>query len=314
MNQKYSFIILLLISSLTLFFYLVIYQKKSYKQGTNKLLIVCTTSIITDAVKQVVGDHAIVVGLMGPGIDPHIYQARESDVIKLTQADIVFYNGLHLEGKMASILEHLQGSTAITVTNSIDKKKLRRAEENIYDPHVWFDVKLWIQAVEHIRDTLMNIDQPHDADYQTNAQRYTKQLDNLDQYMHKKVKELLPSQRILVTAHDAFGYFGNAYGFKVIGLQGISTNAEPGTKDINVLVEFIVGNKIPALFSESSIPQRNIQAVQHAVKARGWGVTIGSDLYSDALGPKGSEQETYIGMVRYNVDTIVNALNYHEVY
>lgn len=293
-----------------IFFLHVIVAKKNYSNHQKKLTIVATTSMLTDAVANIVGDTAQVHGLMGCGIDPHLYRARESDVHKLAAADLVVYNGLHLEGKMGQVLEGMNRFTkVINASKAIDKAQLRQVDfEELCDPHIWFDVPLWIAVVRYIQDAIMQVDPVHADIYKQNGDSYIAQLEQLHTYVQKRIDELQPHQRILVTAHDAFGYFGDAYDFKVVGLQGLSTDSDISTADIQHLADYIVQNKISTIFVESSIPQRSLVAVQHAVAAQGWQVALGDELYSDALGDEESGAETYLGMVKYNVDTIVDAI------
>lgn len=274
--------------------------------------VVATTGMITDVVKHVGGERVEVEGLMGPGVDPHLYKASEGDVTLIGGADIIFYNGLHLEAGMAKVLERIDQRLviAVAVTDNIDRAVLLSPPEfaGNYDPHVWFDVRLWQKTVEKVRDTLLELD-PGSADiYRTNADRYLLELDDLDEHVRAQVARVPAPQRVLITAHDAFNYFGRAYGFEVRGLQGISTATEAGTADVSALAEFIAEQKIPAIFIESSVPQRNVEAVQAAVRARGFDVRIGGELFSDAMGNPGTPEGTYVGMVRHNIDTIVEAL------
>ena len=285
-------------------------KREALVDSKKNLTIVATTSIIADSVRRVVGDHITVHGLMGPGVDPHLYRARESDVHKLAQADLVLYNGLHLEGKMGQVLEGMQRFTqTVPVAQSIDSTKLRAAEfATLYDPHIWFDVSLWIMVVRYIQDCVIALDPVHADMYKKNGDDYIAELEQLHAYVHKRVAEIKKEKRILITAHDAFGYFGAAYGFEVVGLQGLSTDCDISTKDIQQLADYIVRHKVPTIFVETSIPQRAIMAVQNAVHARGWDVTIGPELYSDALGDNTTSASSYVGMVKYNVDAIVDAL------
>lgn len=275
-----------------------------------RLTIVATTSIIADAVRNVVGDQMVVYGLMGPGVDPHLYRARESDVHKLAAADLVIYNGLHLEGKMGHVLEGMQRFTrTVAVAQGLDTTMLRTADfENLYDPHIWFDVALWIMVVRCIQQSVIALDPAHADLYTKNGDAYSAELEQLHAYVHRRVNEIDLQKRILITAHDAFGYFGAAYGFKVVGLQGLSTDCDISTRDIQQLADYIVAHAVPTIFVESSIPQRAIVAVQNAVRARGWNVALGAELYSDALGDVTTPAATYIGMIKYNVDAIVNSL------
>jgi len=280
--------------------------------ASRPIRVVTTIGMITDIVEQVGGERVEVKGLMGPGIDPHLYKARESDVNKLESADIVFYNGLHLEAQMGKILEQMDklGTRAVTVTQTIDRAKLFTPPQfqGNYDPHVWFDVQMWMKAVEVVRDTLAEMDPGSAGLYRDNAARYLAELEALDQYAREQIQRIPPENRVLITAHDAFNYFGHAYGVDVIGLQGISTESEASTADVQALANLIAERRIPALFVESSVPRRNVEAVQAAVRAQGFEVKIGGQLYSDAMGDPGTPEGTYIGMVRHNVDTIVQAL------
>jgi manganese/zinc/iron transport system substrate-binding protein len=275
------------------------------------LQIVTTTSMITDITKVVGGDLVQITGLMGAGIDPHLYVASEGDMELLQNAEVIFYNGLLLEAQMAEILEQLgERKTVVAVTQGVDEKQLlpwaQYADE--YDPHIWFDVTLWMQAVEAVRDTLVEVDAANAAVYQANATAYLEELTKLDAYVKEQAARLPAEQRILITAHDAFHYFGRAYGFDVRGLQGISTASEAGTADVQTLADFIVEKQIKAIFVESSVPVRNVEALQAAVQARGFQVIIGGQLFSDAMGDPGTPEGTYVGMVRHNIDTIVGAL------
>lgn len=278
----------------------------------NKLNVVATTTMLADLSKVIGGDYVSGNGLMGPGIDPHLYQASAGDVTLMQKADVVVYNGLHLEGKMGEIFENLggQGTFVISIEEGLDTSTLLMAEDepDVYDPHIWFDVSLWKEAAKIVADGLSNADADHESSYKTNLENYLKELDDTEQYIRDRVEEVPEGQRVLVTAHDAFNYFGHAYGFEVRGLQGISTDAEAGTADMSELANFIVERQIKAIFVESSVPPKTIEALQAAVKAKGFDVSIGGELYSDSLGGEGSEAESYILTVKSNIDTIVEAL------
>lgn len=272
---------------------------------------VATTGMVADAVRAVGGDHVNVVGLMGPGVDPHLYKASQGDVRRLASADVIFYNGLSLEGRMADILVRMARQTpTFAVTEYVPEELLIGAEDfdSQYDPHIWFDVTLWKLAVERVRDGLIEVDPSHADVYRENAAAYLSQLDELDAYVRERLSELSSENRVLVTAHDAFGYFGRAYDIEVVGLQGISTDTEVGLRDIQELVDFLVERQIKAVFVESSVPRRSLEAVVQGAASRGHQVVIGGELFSDALGDAGTPQGTYIGMVRHNVDTIVSSL------
>lgn len=276
-----------------------------------KLKITTTTGMIADIAKQVGGSHVEVTGLMSAGVDPHLYKASQGDIRKLDQADVIFYNGLHLEGKMVEIFENMAKKKTITaVSDPIDRSILRSGKimNTEYDPHIWFDVRLWMKATAAVRDTLVKQDQAHAEDYKKNADAYLKQLDQLHQDVTKQISMIPESNRVLVTAHDAFGYFGDAYHLKVMGLQGISTASEAGTKDVTDLRDYLVENRIKAVFIESSVPRKAIDAVIQGAREKGHEIKIGGELFSDAMGKDGTPEGTYIGMVRHNVNTIVNAL------
>ncbi len=280
-----------------------------------RLRVVATTGQLGDAVARVGGEHVNVDVLMGPGVDPHLFVASEGDVNLLQQADVIFYNGLFLEAQMADVLRQIgERKPSVAAAEGIDPALLlpwaNYSDE--YDPHVWFDVTLWQRAVETVRDTLVEVDAANADVYRANADAYLRELDELHAYVQQRAAELPEDRRVLVTAHDAFHYFGRAYGFEVRGLQGISTAAEAGTADVRALADFIAERQIPAVFIETSVPVRNIEALQAAVADRGGAVEIGGQLYSDALGAADSDGATYVGMVRHNIDTIVDALQGEE--
>jgi manganese/zinc/iron transport system substrate-binding protein len=277
----------------------------------DRFTVVATTSLIGDAVKNIVQDHATVITLMGPGVDPHAYKATQQDVKHLLNADIVFYNGMHLEGKMADILQKLSkkkpvyaAGEAITPTQQLVDPKFSIG----VDPHIWFDVCLWKQVVQHISNQLQAADPEAAIRYQENTACYLQQLDELHQETLQTIQKIPSAHRVLITAHDAFEYFGRAYGMEVRGLQGISTVSECGLKDVTDLVRFIIRRNIKAIFLETSVPERPLQAVVEGCKKRGHQVVAGGYLYSDALGQEGTPEGSYQGMVRANVQTIVNAL------
>ncbi len=276
------------------------------------LRVVATIGQIADAVRHVGGDRVETHGLMGPGVDPHLYRASESDITRLESADAVFWNGLHLEAGMSGVLERMGdlGVHSIRVTDGIDRDRLLSPPEfeGAYDPHVWFDLDLWTTVVETIRDALIAMD-PGGADvYRANAAAYIDQIEELDAYVRSRALEVEERVRVLVTAHDAFNYFANRYAIQVRGLQGISTESEASTTDVQELARFISERGIPAVFIESSVPDQGVQAVIEAAGARGHTVAIGGEIFSDAMGADGTAEGTYLGMVRHNIDTIVEAL------
>jgi len=275
--------------------------------------VVTTIGMIADLAKNIGGEMVEVTSLMGTGVDPHLYKASAGDVTLVSQADLILYNGLHLEAGISGVLERLSDqkpNQVVAVTKNIDRLKLTAPPEfaGAYDPHVWFDVTLWTNVAETIRSALVKLMPSAEAHFQTRAKKYILQLEDLHIYVKEKATQIEASKRVLVTAHDAFGYFGQAYGFEVRGLQGISTATEAGTADVRNLAQFIADRKIPAIFVESSVPRQSIEAVQAAVQARKFEVQIGGELFSDAMGNPDTKEGTYIGMVQHNIDTIFDGL------
>lgn len=294
-----------------LIFLLVLSSCKTTTKEEGKLHIVTTTNILADLVSEIGGDKIALQSLMGPGVDPHLYKASEGDVTKLFNADIIFYNGLHLEGKLADVFEKMESRKHMVAVGDFLPKDKLIASENFggsYDPHVWFDVAFFKQFATTVSDELSKADPENAAYYQENNSRYQKELDALDDELRETIASLPKEKRILVTAHDAFSYFGKTYDFQVIGLQGISTASEAGVRDVRNLSDFIIANNIKAIFIESSVPKRTIEALQAAVASKNHEVAIGGTLFSDALGDPGTEEGTYVGMFKYNVNTMVNAL------
>ena len=278
-----------------------------------KMRVVVTTNIIGDLVREVAGDHVALTTLMGPGVDPHLFRASEGDVQTMVQADLVLYNGLHLEGKMTDVFAQMNRrsvpTSALAEAAVPDSLLIPSAEyASSYDPHVWFDVALWARVARHVGDVLAARDTAHGAIYRRNAAAYARRLDSLDQYVATQARRVPDERRVLITSHDAFRYLGRAYDIEVRGLQGISTASEAGTRDVQSLTDFVTERRIPALFVESSVSPRGIEAVQKAVRARGFDVTVGGTLYGDALGDRGSPTGTYVGALRHNIDTIVEGL------
>lgn len=278
---------------------------------SDKPHIVATTGMLYDAVINIAGDKVTAEAIMGPGVDPHLYKATQGDLAKFNKADMIVYNGILLEGKMSEILKKLgRQKPTVAAAESIPKEMLLSAPgyKDAYDPHVWFDVKRWRYAVKSISHALIQLDSANREFYESNTERYFTQLDSLDQFVHNRLNEIPENQRILITAHDAFTYFGDAYGIRVEALQGISTVADFGLKDIAELIDLIIENKIKAIFVETSVSEKSINAVVTGCKEKGHNVRIGGYLYSDAMGEFGTEEGTYIGMFKKNVETMVNAL------
>ncbi len=286
------------------------------KQISAKLKIVCTTSLIADAFRNIAKDSAEVIALMGAGVDPHLYKATHGDIKKLLSADVVFYNGLHLEGKMGEILKKLaRQKPVIALGEVLAKNQLIIAEEETQtpDPHIWFDIMLWKEAVRHGSDELIRLstekfEKKSVYYFQKNAEQYILSLDSLNKKVQIELAKIPPAQRTLITSHDAFTYFGRAYRLNVKGLQGISTLSDFGLRDVSDLVNFIVKNKIRAIFVETSMSEQSIKAVIKGCEAQGHQVLLGGKLFSDALGKAGTPEGTYIGMINANVKTIVGAL------
>lgn len=280
-------------------------------QPREKVKAVATIGMIADVVREVGGDRVRVTGLMGEGVDPHLYKASPGDVRAMSSADIIFFNGLHLEGRMADLIVRMAGRTKVVqATDAIDESMLREPPEyeGHYDPHVWLDVSLWQSVATRVRDALIEKDPAGKDAYTAAAAEYRLLLGELHGYATSTLQTIPQSSRVLVTAHDAFGYFGRAYGVEVLAIQGISTDSEASLQDINALVDTLVARKIPAVFIESSVPRKTVDALIEGCKGRGHTLAIGGELYSDALGKHGTLEGTYVGMVMHNVDAITTAL------
>jgi manganese/zinc/iron transport system substrate-binding protein len=271
--------------------------------------IITTTGMVADLVEHVGGKQVSASALMGEGVDPHLYKASTGDVSRLSRADMVFYSGLHLEGRMGEVLERLARKKPVyAVTDDLDRDRLLRVGERQFDPHVWFDVGLWSETLAVVERALSEFDPDHAADYRSNAEAYRHELAELDAWCREQVESIDESRRVLVTAHDAFHYFGRTYEIEVQAIQGISTQSEAAVSTINDLVELISQRQIKAVFVESSVSERNIRALVEGCQARGHAVRIGGQLFSDAMGRAGTPEGTYAGMVRHNVKTITQAL------
>lgn len=309
-SKKYYKIVGILLSLMLLVMITGCTQKKAAVDN-GKIKVVTTTTMLADLAKVIGGEYVEVDGLMGPGIDPHLYKASAGDVSLMQEADLVVYSGLHLEGKMGEIFENLESNdkNIVMISDGLpDSELITDKSTGGHDPHIWFNVNLWKKASYNLLNGLIELDPEHKDVYTKNHEEYVKELESLDAYIKDQISTISKNSRVLVTAHDAFKYFGKAYGLEVLGLQGISTTSEAGTGDVKALADYIVKKQIKAIFVESSVPKKNIEALQEAVRAQGFNVEIGGELYSDSLGTKGTEAETYIGTVRSNVDTIVEAL------
>jgi manganese/zinc/iron transport system substrate-binding protein len=273
--------------------------------------IVTTTAMIADIARAVAGDHAAVENLMGEGVDPHLYSATPSDIRTLAEADFILYNGLLLEGKMTDTLVNLANRKPVQqVTRLIDPENLLEPEAfaGHYDPHVWMDVDAWGLVVDAVRDALTEYDPQHADDYTANAAAYRQQLAELDAFVQQVIASIPTEQRVLITAHDAFNYFGRAYDIEVVGIQGLSTESEAGLARINALVDLLVERNIQAVFVETSVDDKNVRALVEGAAARGHTIRVGGELFSDAMGTPGTYRGTYIGMIDHNATTIARAL------
>ncbi|WP_299548199.1 zinc ABC transporter substrate-binding protein [Seonamhaeicola sp.] len=288
----------------------LLFACKNEKKSNDKLNVVTTTTMITDLVKNIGGDLINLQGLMGSGVDPHLYKASEGDVTKLANADVIFYSGLHLEGKLVEVFEKMKNKKTVAVSDVLDKNTLIGSDyfASNYDPHIWFNIDYWKQVTNYVVKILSESLPEQEAALKSNGENYLNKLEDLKAKIEVAIASLPKEQRILVTAHDAFNYFGRSFEFEVVGLQGLSTATEAGVQDVQNLAAFIIEKKVKAIFVESSVPKRTIEALQAAVKSKDHEVTIGGTLYSDALGDPGTIEGTYIGMYEYNVNTIVNAL------
>lgn len=277
-----------------------------------KFRIVTTTSLITDLVKNIGGDKVEVEGLMGAGVDPHLYKTSEGDVSKLSTADMIFYNGLHLEGKLVEVFDKMQKQkiNTVAISDAVNKKDLIGSTlfASNYDPHIWFSIENWEKVTRYVADKLIEAQPENKILFEANAQKYLQELKILKAEMTSKIATLPEDQRRLVTAHDAFNYFGKEFKFDVVGLQGLSTATEAGVQDVQKTAAYIIDHNVKSVFIESSVPRRTVEALQAAVNSKNRQVKIGGTLYSDALGNPGTPEGTYIGMFKYNVNTIVEAL------
>jgi manganese/zinc/iron transport system substrate-binding protein len=270
-----------------------------------------TTTQITDMVESIGGEDVEVTALMGPGVDPHLYEASQGDIGALQDADVIFYNGLFLEGQLNDLLIQVgQQTPTVQVTSAVPEDELLPSEdyEGQADPHVWFDPELWLTGVDPVVEQLSELKPDASEDFERRAEEYRAEAMEAHEYVREQMETIPEEDRVLVTSHDAFGYFGEAYGFEVEGLQGLSTDAEAGAGDVSELADFLVEEEIPAIFPESSVSPRSIEAVQAAASDRGLDIEVGDELYADAMGEPGTEEGTYSGMLRANADTIVAGL------
>ncbi|MEH7237600.1 zinc ABC transporter substrate-binding protein [Bacillus sp. JJ1562] len=271
--------------------------------------IVTTIAQIGEPIQIIGGDRVKVTSLMGPGVDPHLYKATQGDITKLQNADVILYSGLHLEGNMGEIFSKLKETKhTFALGESIDKGRLLVGDKGAIDPHIWFDIDIWKDALVNATEELKSFS-PENADYfEQNKKKYMKKIEELKTDTIEKMSGIPKEQRILVTAHDAFGYFGRMYDIEVVGLQGLSTEDEVGLSDIQSTVDLLIEKQVPAVFVESSINQNSIKAVIEGASKKGLKVKLGGELFSDAMGQAGTEDGTYLGMYQHNVTTIYNGL------
>lgn len=276
-----------------------------------KLQVVATTGMIADTARRIGGDAIEVKGLMGAGVDPHAYRQTRTDIVAMTKADLVLWHGLYLEAQMEDFMHKLETrGTVVAVTDSLSKDALRGHDDyaDKYDPHVWMDPSLWVAVAERIRDALIAKKPEAEAQFVANAEAFLSELSDLSVYAETSLTSVPEEARILLTAHDAFGYFGAAYGFSVLGVQGISTESEAGLNRISTLVDTLIEQDIKAVFVESSVSDRTVRALVEGAAAKGHVVSIGGELFSDAMGPEGTYEGTYIGMIDHNITVITDAL------
>jgi len=279
--------------------------------AADRVNIVATTGMIADLVRQIGGSAVTVQGLMGAGVDPHGYRQTRSDIVAMTRSDATFWHGLFLEAQMEAFFEDLARKRPVhAVAETLDRSELLAHEdyEGRFDPHIWMDPTLWAQCAPAVVEALAALRPELRQDFEANAARFVAEADALEDYSRRTLTAVPEDQRVLLTAHDAFGYFGKAYGFEVLGIQGISTESEAGLNRIGALVDTLVQRQLPAVFVETSVSDRNIRALVEGAASRGHTVRIGGALFSDAMGPEGTYEGTWLGMIDHNVTTIARAL------
>lgn len=289
-------------------------REQANSSTSGRLSVVCTTGQVSDMVQRVGGEHLDVISIMGPGVDPHLYQATPRDIDAFNQAGVIFYSGLHLEGRLADRLEAMASERPTFAVTEVLKEKYQDVLispdefDGHHDPHVWFDPTIWAHCIRFVGDRLAEQDPKNGEAYLANAQAYADELVEAHARWQQQLASIDATRRVLVTAHDAFGYFGKSYGIEVRGLQGISTADETDLSTVNELVDLLVSRKIKAVFVESSVSQRYIKSLVEGCQAKGHTVKIGGELFSDAMGALGTTEGTYIGMMNHNVQTIVESL------
>lgn len=285
-------------------------EKSGGKAADGKLNVVTTIAQIAEPISVIGGDKIYVQSLMGPGVDPHLFTATQGDIKKLENADVVLYSGLHLEANMVKVFEQIgKSKPVLAISDTLPKDRLMKDEEGAIDPHVWFDIDLWKQALQAGVEQLKKAAPEHADVFEANKNNYFKQLDDLKKEAQDKMRQVPQEKRVLVTAHDAFGYFGRMLDTRVVGLQGLSTESQIGLTDIEDTIKLLIQYKVPAVFVESSINPDSIKAVIEGAKRQGLSVALGGELFSDAMGDANTKEGTYLGMYRHNVDTIHKALS-----
>ena len=277
----------------------------------DKIDVVATTGMIADAAKQVGGDLVEVKGLMGPGVDPHAYRQTRTDIVALSNADLVLWNGLYLEAQMEDFFKELgKTKNVVAVAEAVPQNLLIGSEdyEGRFDPHLWMNPNLWARVVVNVRDAMIKVRPEAKEAFTANAKAYLDKIRKLSRYTNETLSSVPTESRVVLSAHDAFNYFGSAYGFEVVGIQGISTESEAGLKRIGELVDMLVKRNIKAVFVETSVSDRNIRALIEGAAAKGHEVKIGGELFSDAMGEPGTYEGTYLGMIDHNATTITRAL------
>lgn len=292
----------------TLILFIVACEKKNEEKNMEKIYVTTTLNYFVNLIEEIGKDKVEVVGLMNEGEDPHLYVATAGDVEKLQNADLIVYGGLHLEGKMEDIFKKLSDKNILNLGEQLDKSKLKMEDENTYDPHVWFNTEFWAIQAKAVAEKLATIQPENKEFFENNLKNYLEELTEATEYVKNKISEIPEDSRYLITAHDAFGYFAQQFGLNVKAIQGISTDSEIGAKEIEDLANFIVEKNIKAIFVESSVNHKSIEALKEAVKSKGKEVAIGGELYSDSMGDKENDADTYIKTLKANADTIANAL------
>lgn len=278
------------------------------KIETDKIKVLTTINYYINLVEEIGKDKVEVISLMQEGEDPHSYVATAGDIRKIQDAELIVYAGLHLEGRMEEIFSKLTNKKKLNLSEKLDRQKLIKTEENTYDPHVWFNIEFWQEQVKFVTEMLIELKPEEKEFFENNLKKYLEELEITTDYIKARIEEIPKESRYLITAHDAFGYFAQQFGMEVKAIQGISTESEIGAKEIEELANFIVKKNIKAIFVESSVNHRSIEALKEAVRSKGKEIVIGGELYSDSMGDSKSNANTYIKTLKINTDTIVDSL------